>query len=103
MNEISTNERKREWFRGVHARSGPANRRAARTDQSRSTAPGLSLVFQLSHYVLVHLRFAVVGCRERAQPGHREWMAKHHSHVHPSRLFGPSSLLLFQLLDTLRE
>lgn len=42
----------------------------------------------------------MVRCCKGAQPGYREWVAKHHFHVHPFRLFGPSPLLLLQLLDT---
>lgn len=55
-----------------------------------------------SHYVLVYVCLAVVRCCKWAQPGYREWVAKYHLQVHPFRLFGPSSLLLFQLLNALQ-
>lgn len=66
----------------------------------KSTAALLSSGVQLSHNVLVQVCLAVVGGCEGAQPGYRERVAKHHLHVHPFGLFGPSSLLLLQLLDT---
>lgn len=77
-------------------------------DQDRSVsvskAAELSFVFCFFflHYVLINICLAVVGCCKRAQPGYRERMSKHNLQIHPSWLFGPSSLLLFQLLDTLR-
>ncbi len=59
--------------------------------------------FQLSHDVLVHVCLPVIRRCERAQPGYREWVAEHHLHIHPFWLFGPSSLLLLQLFDTLQR
>lgn len=68
----------------------------------KSTAAELSSGVQLSHNVLIQVCLAVVGICEGAHPGYRERVTKHHLHVHPFGPFGPSSLLLLKLLDTLQ-
>lgn len=90
-----------KWWRGVHAHGGPANR-GGRPGLISLSPQQQSSGFQLSHYVLVHICLAVVGRCKRVQPGYRERMAKHHLHIHPLWLLGPSSLLLLELFDTLQ-
>lgn len=55
----------------------------------------------LSYDVLVDVSLAVVRHHEGIQPADGEGVAKHHLHIHPPRLLGPSSLLLLELLNAL--